>query len=169
MELHIKGKPIAIIVAIAENYGIGKNNDLLWHLSNDLKYFKEKTTGHTVVMGKNTWESLPRKPLPNRKNIVITDNPNEKIDECLMAYSIEEAVALMDETSMNFIIGGASIYRQFFPYAQYLYLTRVFTSPEADTFFPEVSEDEWILMEESPEYADEKNGLHYKYQQLQRR
>ena len=169
MELNTKGKPIAIIVAIADNYGIGKNNDLLWHLSNDLKYFKEITTGHTVVMGKNTWESLPKKPLPNRKNIVITDNPNEKIDGCLMAYSLQDAVDLMDETSLNFIIGGASIYRQFFPYTQFLYLTRVFTSPEADTFFPQVEEEDWELIEESPEYTDEKNGLHYKYQQLQRK
>ncbi len=111
-------KPISIIVAIASNYAIGKDNDLLWHISDDLKRFKRITSGHTVVMGKNTFYSLPFRPLPKRRNIVLTDVPGEKIEGCEMAYSIDHAIELMDENSENFIMGGGSIYRQFMPLAQ---------------------------------------------------
>jgi dihydrofolate reductase len=154
-------KPISIIVAIAENFGIGKDNKLLWHISDDLKHFKQITSGHTVVMGKNTFESLPIKPLPKRKNIVITDNPNELIQGCEMAYSINEAIEKMDVEFENFVMGGASIYGQFFGYAQKLYITRVFTQPEADTFFPEIKETEWELTEKSKTFTDANNGLSY--------
>ena len=112
-------KPISIIVAIAENYAIGLNNSLLWHISDDLKRFKKLTSGHTVVMGRNTFYSLPIRPLPNRKNIVISDII-EPIEGCTMAYSIEEAIEKMDSDNDNFIIGGGSIYKQFFPFAQTL-------------------------------------------------
>ncbi|HDO26812.1 MAG TPA: dihydrofolate reductase, partial [Bacteroidetes bacterium] len=116
---------ISIIVAIASNNAIGKNNDLLWHISKDLQRFKKLTDGHFIVMGKKTYFSLPKRPLPNRTNMVITDVPGEQIDGCLMAWSIEDAIEKMDPEKENFIIGGGSIYRQFLPYANKLYLTRV--------------------------------------------
>lgn len=131
-------KPISIIVAIAQNYAIGMNNDLLWHISDDLKRFKKLTLGHTVVMGKRTYYSLPFRPLKNRTNIVITDIEGEKIDGCVMAYSIDDAIDKMDSDKENFIIGGGSVYRQFLPLAQKLYLTIVHKDFEADTFFPEI-------------------------------
>jgi dihydrofolate reductase len=154
-------KQISIIVAVAEDHGIGKDNKLLWHISDDLKHFKQITSGHTVVMGKKTFESLPFKPLPKRKNIVITDVPNEVIEGCDMAYSINEAIEKMDNEEENFVMGGASIYRQFFNLADKLYITRVDTKPEADTFFPEINESEWTLAEKSETFTDPNNGLSF--------
>lgn len=162
-------KQISIIVAIAEDYGIGKDNKLLWHISDDLKHFKQITSGHTVVMGKNTFESLPIKPLPKRKNIVITDVPDEVIDGCEMAYSINEAVEKMDSDAENFIMGGASIYRQFFGLADKLYITHVFTKPDADTFFPEIKETDWELIDKSEEFVDPKNGLSFVFMNYSRK
>jgi len=137
---------ISIIVAIAENLAIGKNNDLLWHIPADMKRFKQLTTGHTVIMGKRTWESLPRRPLPDRRNIVITDVPGEVIGGCEMAYSIDEAVAKCDPSEENFVIGGASVYRQFLPLAGRLYLTLVKKAYDADVFFPAINFAEWKLV-----------------------
>lgn len=159
-------KEIAIIVAIAENYAIGKNNDLLWHISDDLKRFKKLTSGNPVIMGKKTYFSLPLRPLPNRKNIVITDVPGEIIDSCTMAYSIDDAVAQMDADKPNFIIGGGSIYAQFLPLANKLYLTRVHQSFDADVFFPKIDFDEWEKVFEEP-HLDEK--LPYTFQEFTRK
>ncbi len=159
----INNKKISIIVAIAENYGIGKDNQLLWHISDDLKHFKAITCDHTVVMGKNTYESLPFKPLKKRINVVITDVVSEKIEGCEMAYSISEAIEKMEEYNENFIIGGASIYKQFFGLADKLYITKVFTKPVADTFFPEIKEEEWTLKSQSETYTDSSNGLSYQF------
>jgi dihydrofolate reductase len=156
-------KQISIIVAIAQNNAIGKDNDLLWHLSGDLKRFKELTTGHTIVMGKRTFESLPVRPLPNRKSIVITDVEGEQIPGCVMAYSIEDAIAKFDNTDENFIIGGGSVYRQFMPIADKLYLTVVHKDFEADTFYPEINFDEWQAIEKQENIFDEKSGLTYSY------
>jgi dihydrofolate reductase len=156
-------KQLSIIVAIAENLAIGKDNDLLWHLSEDLKRFKKITLNHTVVMGLNTFYSLPVRPFPNRRNIVIADNTSVKIEGCEMAYSIQEAVDLCDENTENFICGGASIYRQFLPLANKLYLTIVYKDFEADTFFPEINYDEWNLTEESERIFDEKTQLSFAY------
>jgi len=113
-------KKISIIVAIASNYAIGKDNDLLWHISKDLKRFKELTDSHYIVMGKRTYYSLPKRPLPNRTSLIITDVEGEKIDNCLMAYSIGDAINKMDASKENFIIGGGSIYKQFMPLADKL-------------------------------------------------
>jgi len=136
-------KEIAIIVAIAENYAIGKDNKLLWHIPEDLKRFKKITSGHPIVMGKKTFFSLPVRPLPKRENIVITDIPGEKIQGCTMAYSIDNAIEKMDSTQTNFIIGGGSIYKQFLPYAHKLFLTRVHKNFDAFTFFPEIDFSKW--------------------------
>ena len=152
---------ISIIVAIAENRAIGKNNDLLWHIPADLKRFKQITSGHTVIMGKRTWESLPRRPLPNRRNIVITDIPGEKIEGCEMVYSIEEAVAACTPGEENFIIGGASVYNQFLPNADRLYLTFVHKSFDADVFFPEIDFSQWKLISKEDFQPDEVNDFSY--------
>lgn len=165
----ITGKPIAIIVAIAENHAIGLNNDLLWHLSDDLKRFKKITAGHPVIMGKRTYESLPVRPLKNRKNIVITDQPGEVIEGCLMAYSIQEAISLADPHQENFIIGGGSVYRQFLPLADRLYITWVHQAFEADTFFPEISKADWKLVSEEDGPPDTENHFRYSYRIYERR
>lgn len=137
-------KPIiSIIVAIAQNNAIGKNNQLLWHLSDDLKRFKRLTEGHTIVMGKRTYYSLPKRPLANRRNVVITDIIDEKIEGCVMAYSIDDAISQMEKGAENFIIGGGSVYSQFLPKANRLYLTVVHKNFEADTFFDPIDFGEW--------------------------
>jgi len=155
---------ISIIVAVAKNNAIGKDNKLLWHLSEDLKRFKKLTSGHYIIMGKNTYYSLPRRPLPNRTHIILTDVPDEQIDDCIMAYSIEDAISKMDPDSENFIIGGASIYRQFLPHADKLYITWVHENFDADTFFPEVDEKEWkVVLKEDFLEPDENNPYPYSY------
>lgn len=137
-----------IIVAIAENYGIGKNNDLLWHISGDLKRFKKITTGHTIIMGRKTFFSLPKGALPNRRNIVITDCPEDCCPGAEIVSSIEEAIKIADKDKENFIIGGGMIYEQFMPLANKMYLTIVHKEFDADVFFPEINYDEWKIIEE---------------------
>ena len=138
---------ISIIVAIAKNYAIGKNNDLLWHISEDLKRFKSLTLGHKVIMGKRTYESLPYRPLKDRSNIVITDIPGETFEGCIMAYSIEEALNLCKPEEECFVIGGAMVYRQFMPLADKLYITWVDKDFDADTFYPEIDLKTWKEIE----------------------
>ncbi len=162
-------KNISIIVAIAENLAIGKNNDLLWHISDDLKRFKKLTTGHNIIMGKRTFHSLPNGPLPNRTNIVITDDKNESFDGCKMAYSIEEAINLMENDKENFIIGGGMVYNQFMPLANKLYLTRVHHDFEADTFFPEIDMQNWAVVEKEYFEHSEKNDYAHTFQILERK
>lgn len=162
-------KDISIIVAVAKNNAIGKDNQLLWHLSEDLKRFKQLTTGHYIIMGKNTYFSLPRRPLPNRTHIVLTDVPGEQIDDCIMAYTIDEAIEKMNPNEENFIIGGASIYKQFLPYANKLYITWVDEDFEADTFFPVLKNEEWnVVSKEDFPNPDEKNPYPYTYVVYQR-
>ncbi len=162
-------KKISIFVAIAENYAIGKDNDLLWHISKDLIRFKQLTKDHFVIMGKRTYFSLPTRPLPHRTNLVITDVPDEQIDSCLMAYSIEDAIGKMDPENENFVIGGGSIYRQFMPYAQKLYITRVHKDFEADTFFPEISPEDWKLTESQLVDDDPQNEFTYSFEIYERK
>ena len=161
-------KDISIIVAIASNYAIGKDNDLLWHISNDLQRFKRLTENHFIVMGKRTYYSLPRRPLPKRTNLVITDVANEQIDNCLMAYSIEDAVDKMQSEKENFIIGGGSIYEQFMPLANKLYITRVHKEFDADTFFPEISFTDWKLVEKTDVVDDDQNDFNYSFEIYER-
>lgn len=162
-------KPISIIVAIADNLAIGKDNQLLWHIPADLKRFKALTTGHTIVMGKRTFYSLPLRPLPNRRSIVITDVPGEQIPGCDMAYSIDEAVALMDDDKENFIIGGGMVYRQFMPLADKLYLTFVHKDFDADTFYPTIDFDEWTEIQREDISDDGNLGFDYSYVTCERR
>ncbi len=161
-------KPISIIVAIAQNNAIGKDNQLLWHIPQDLKRFKALTTGHTIVMGKRTFESLPIRPLPNRRSIVITDVPGEQIPGCDMAYSIEEAISKMEEGRENFIIGGGMVYRQFMPLAHKLYLTIVHKDFEADTFYAEIDYSQWKEIAREDIQALESLGFNYSYNTYER-
>ena len=155
-------KQISIIVAIAQNHAIGKNNDLLWHISRDFKWFKEKTRGHQVIMGDRTLESLPNGPLPNRKNIVITNLPDKTFEGCETVYSIEEAVGKCSETEESFVIGGGSIYKQLLSYANKFYLTRVHKDFEADTFF-EVDFSEWNEIYREDVNDDPQNDFSYSF------
>ncbi len=157
-------KDISIIVAIASNNAIGKNNNLLWHISKDLIRFKNYTKNHYVVMGRRTYYSLPTHPLPNRTNMIITDVANEKIDNCIMAYSIDDAISKMDNTAENFIIGGGSIYKQFMPIANKLYITRVHKDFDADTFFSEISLNNWELISEENINDDPQNDFTYTFE-----
>ena len=139
-----------MIVAVDESRAIGKNNQLLWFIPEDLHRFKTITTGHVVIMGENTFRSIG-KPLPNRTNIVLTINRDFHPTGCLVVYSIEEAlkVARLHEQEEMFVIGGASIYKQFLPMTERLYLTLVEGKHEADTFFPDYSEFDVVVSEES--------------------
>ncbi len=138
---------ISIIVAVSEDLGIGRNNDLLWHIPEDLKRFKNLTYGNTVVMGRRTWESLPRKPLPGRKNIVITDILDERFEGAEMAYSVDDALAKCEKDKEIFIMGGGSVYRQFMPLADRLYITHVHKKAPADIYFPEIDRRTWKVVE----------------------
>ena len=160
-------KQISIIVAIARNHAIGKNNNLLWHISKDFQWFKEKTRGHQVIMGKRTLESLPNGPLPNRNNIVISDNKTDRFEGCTTVYSIEEAIDLCSETEESFIIGGGSIYKQFLPFANKFYLTRVHKDFDADTFF-EVDFNDWNLIEQIDVSDDPQNDFPYSFMVFER-
>ncbi|HNX54373.1 MAG TPA: dihydrofolate reductase [Prolixibacteraceae bacterium] len=161
-------KNISIIVAIAQNFAIGKNNDLLFHLPNDLKRFKEITTGHPVIMGRNTLLSLPKGALPNRRNIVITDNPEEKFERCEMVFSINEAIKAVANEDEAFIIGGGMIYRQFYPHAGKLYLTLVHQDFDADVYFPEINYQEWNENFRE-DHFDPANNFNYSYLNLERK
>ncbi|RLD64422.1 MAG: dihydrofolate reductase [Bacteroidetes bacterium] len=156
-------KNISIIVAIAENYAIGKDNELLWHISDDLKRFKKLTSGHTVIMGQNTFDSLPNGALPNRKNIVISFNKDLKIPGCIMAYSIEDAIKKCDTNEEVFVIGGGSIYKQFLEIADKIYLTLVHENFEADTFFPKIDSNKWSIIEQDDFIADDKSKYAYSF------
>jgi dihydrofolate reductase len=158
-------KPISIIVAIAQNNAIGKDNQLLWHIPADLKRFKKLTTNHTIIMGKRTYYSLPVRPLPNRRSVVITDIAGEEIEGCTMAYSIQDAIDKMDDQEENFIIGGGSVYKQFLPLANQLYLTIVKKDFEADTFL-HIDLTDWETIEREEHFDDD---LPYYYINLKRK
>lgn len=161
--------PLSIIVAIAQNNVIGNNNDLIWHIGDDLRYFKKVTSGHTVVMGRKTWHSLQVKPLPKRKNIVITRNKDLKLDGVYIVRSMEEAVAECDPDTENFIIGGAEIYRLFLPWVNKLYLTHVHKDFVGDALFPSINYNDFNLIDSSETYHDEKSGLDYHFAVYERK
>lgn len=152
---------ISLIVAAAENNAIGKDNALLWHLSADLKRFKSLTSGHPVIMGRKTFESIG-KPLPNRRNIVISRSLSA-LDGCEVVASVEEALALVNDGEEAFIIGGGSVYQALWQKAARLYLTAVKTRLEGDTFIPEIRPEEWKEISREDFSADEKNEFGYSF------
>ncbi|MBQ5737028.1 MAG: dihydrofolate reductase [Alistipes sp.] len=138
---------ISIIVAIAQNGTIGDKNALLWHIKEDMRFFRTTTSGHPVIMGRKTFESLGSKPLPKRKNIVITRSDVE-FEGAFVAHSLEEAIAMVDDDAEVFIMGGAQIYAQALGIADRMYITRVERDYEGDTSFPEVDYSKWKLVAE---------------------
>ena len=134
-------KNLSLIVAIGKNNELGKDNDLIWHFKNDMKFFRETTMNHTVIMGRKTFESLP-KVLPNRTNVVITSNKDYQIDGVEIIHSVEEVLKYVENSGDEcFIIGGASIYKKFLDYADTLYITRIDAEASADVYFPEFNKD----------------------------
>lgn len=146
---------VSLIVAMSENRAIGRGNGLPWHLPDDLKHFKRLTTGHAVIMGRKTYDSMGR-PLPDRRNIVVTRRADFQAEGVQVAHDINQAIALAGEGEV-FIIGGAEIYRAAMPYVARMYITLVHAEIEGDTFFPEYSPDDWQLVEQSDHPADEKH------------
>jgi len=160
---------ISVAVAIGENFAIGKNNQLLWQMPADLKFFKQTTSGHTVIMGRKTFDSVG-KPLPNRRNIVITRDTTLKIEGVEVVNGLNEALAItQNEQKPVFIIGGAEIYRQALPKTDTLYLTTIHHTFDADTFFPEFDRNEWEVVSSEPHQADEKNKYDYTFEVLKRK
>ena len=153
---------ITIIAAIAKDNALGKDNQLIWHLPNDLKRFKKVTSGHHVIMGRKTFESLG-KPLPNRVNIVITRNSNYTAEGCVVVHSLQEAIAAAKDDANPFILGGAQIYKQALQVADVLDLTFVHQSFDADAFFPEINMEIWKKNSREDYKADEKNKFDYSF------
>lgn len=157
---------LVIIAAIGKNRELGIDNHLIWHLPNDLKFFKEKTTGKTIVMGRHTFESLGRL-LPNRTHIVLSKSTNSFPKEVIIFKSVEEFLKNYKNDEEVFIIGGASIYNEFINYADKMFLTEVEeVSPEADVFFPKFNKEEWnkeVISE------NQDNGICYKHIKYERK
>lgn len=160
---------LSIIVAVASDGAIGRANDLLWHLPADLKRFKELTTGHTILMGRKTFESLPRGPLPNRRNIIISRSlPAQPGAE--VYPTIQQAMEACASDEEVFIIGGGEIYRQLLPDTERIYLTRVQASfPDAEVFFPELDPTEWLEEAREVYPRDERNEYDTELLLLRRR
>lgn len=158
---------ISIIVAVAENNVIGKNNSLPWHLPADMKYFKEKTMGHCVVTGRKNYESIPDKfrPLPGRTNIVITRNKQLSYNSVVIVHSLEDALTAArsrHETEV-FIIGGGEIFKEAISLTHKIYLTRIHHNFDGDIFFPSLSKSEWAENSRIDFLADEKNKYDYSF------
>ena len=161
---------ISLVVAASENNAIGKNNQLLWNLPNDLKFFKNTTWGMPVIMGRKTFESVS-KILPGRFNIVITTRPNWNFDGALVANSLQDALdkALVTNCNEAFIIGGGEIYTQSMEMANTIFLTRVHTTIDGDTFFPEIEETKWQLVSNEDFEMDEKHAFSYSFQKWEKK
>lgn len=160
---------LTLIAAAAENNALGKNNDLLWHLPDDFKRFKQLTTGHYIIMGRKTFESFP-KPLPNRTHVIITRQNKYSVPEgCIVTDSLKKAIAVCPKTEEIFIIGGGEIYSQALAIADKIELTRVHTSLDADTFFPEIDLKDWQLVFEEFHPKDEKHAFAFTFLTYQRK
>ena len=161
-----------IIVARADNRVIGRDNQLIWKMPNDLKFFKEKTSGHFVIMGRKSYESLG-KPLPNRLNIVITRNTSYAVEGALVVHSLQEALKLAENQKQKevFILGGGEIYKQAFEkeLVDKMYITEIKDSFEGDTYFPEYNKDEWREINREEYQADHLNPHDYAFVTLERK
>lgn len=154
---------ITLIAAAAENNALGKDNQLVWHLPDDFKRFKQITSGHYIIMGRKTFESFP-KPLPNRTHVIITRQKNYKVDGCIVVNSIEDAIKVCPKEEEVFIIGGADIYNQSIDFADKIELTRVHANFEADAFFPKINLNHWKLIFEEKHVQDEKHNFDFTFQ-----
>ena len=153
---------LSIIVAKAKNNIIGKNNKIIWHLPEDLKHFKKLTTGHTIIMGRKTFESLG-KPLVNRKHIIFSQNPDFKVDDenVEVVHSLLQIQNLIEEKEEVFVIGGAMIYNFLMPYVKKMYVTEIEKDFEGDTFFPIIDSETWKETSREKAIKDENNNLDY--------
>ncbi len=160
---------ISLIVAVAENNAIGKNNDLCWYLPKDLKYFKETTAGHTVIMGRKNWESIPEKyrPLKNRLNIVLSKNKDFSLPDATVAHSLEKGleIALQSGDSEPFIIGGGKVYCEAVEkdLVDKMYITHVKTTVDGDTFFPDIDQNRWELIEKTDVEKDHRHKFDFSF------
>ena len=155
---------LSTIVAIANNNVIGKDNQLIWHLPEDLKRFKRLTTNHTIIMGRKTFESLGR-VLPNRKHVILCNDAEMNIDDenVEILDDISKLKKYKDSEEENFVIGGATIYKLLMPYADKMYVTHIKEEFEGDVYFPEISEKDWKITEREKGLRDEKNPFDYEY------
>lgn len=159
---------VTMVVAIAENHAIGKDNQLLWHLPKDLKHFKQITAGHTIIMGRKTFDSMG-KPLPNRRNIVITRNEDLELTGAEVVTNMDAALALASSEEEVFIIGGAEIYKMAMSLTDKIYLTVVHHSFEGDAYFPEIDPDIWEETASEHHETDDKHQYKFTYSTLERR
>jgi dihydrofolate reductase len=159
---------IIMIAAASENNALGKNNELVWHLPNDFKRFKNLTSGHYIIMGRKTFESFP-KPLPNRTHIVISRQENYNPEGCTVVNSMEKALEICPKNETSFIIGGGEIYKLGIPFSDKIELTVVHHNFEADAFFPEINTEEWEITNSEFQSKDEKHLFDYTYQTYSRK
>jgi dihydrofolate reductase len=153
---------ITLIAAAADNNALGKDNQLIWHLPDDFKRFKEITSGHYIIMGRKTFESFP-KPLPNRTHVIITRQKNYFAEGCIVVNSLESALKACPNTEENFIIGGAEIYNQSIDFADKIELTRVHNNFDADAYFPEINLNNWEVVFEEFHPEDEKHNVAFTF------
>ena len=154
---------ITLIAAVAENNALGKNNQLLWHLPDDFKRFKNVTSGHYIIMGRKTFESFP-KPLPNRTHVIITRQKDYTSENCIVVDSLQKAIAVCPKDEEIFIIGGGEIYNQSIETANKLDITRLHHTFEADTFFPEINLNKWKLASTEFHPKDEKHRFDFTFE-----
>ena len=155
---------INIICALAQNGAIGYQNELIYHLRADLQRFKALTTGHTIIMGRRTFESLPKGALPNRRNIVLSRNEEREFPGAERFSNLKEALAACQKDEEIFIIGGASVYQESYPFAHRLYLTHIEATPEkADVFFPEFNTNDWEITGTEPHDVDDKHPVPFRF------
>lgn len=157
---------ISLVVACSSNHAIGKNNQLLWHLPNDMKFFKQKTWALPVIMGRKTFESIGNKPLNGRINIILTQQKNFKAPNTVVVNSLQDALFFCNQNFYNqvCIIGGGEVYKQALPLATTIYRTKVHTEIEGDTYFPEINESEFTLISSFNHPADEKHAFAYSFE-----
>ena len=158
----VNTKEITIIAAVSENNVLGKNNKLIWHIPDDLKRFKKLTLGHSVIMGRKTFESITQ-PLPQRKNIILTRNKNYKAKGALIAHNVKEALNFCQNDNQPFIIGGAEIYKLFMSISNKIELTRIHKSYDGDAFFPEILEEKWKLVKSKKNNLNETKIINFSY------
>ena len=159
---------LSIIVAISVNHVIGRNGDLPWHISEDLRRFKSLTMGYPIIMGRKTYESIGR-PLPGRTSVVVSTNADYPGERILLARDFCQALDLVREASKVFVVGGAKIYELALPYVDRIYLTQVYTDIDGDTFFPKIDWSHWDLVEQSPRKRCENGEFEYSFRTFDRR
>jgi dihydrofolate reductase len=163
---------IHIIVAVAKNGVIGKDNDLVWHLPDDMKFFKEKTMGHMIVTGRKNYLSIPERfrPLSGRDNVVLSRDTSLQLPGTTVLHSLDEAIEYAQAKGLSdiMVIGGGEIYRQALPLAHRLWITEVDASPEGDTFFPEIDKSQWKELSRTHHPADERHAYAFDFVEYER-